>query len=98
MDARVELAERVAGLSGREWLRPHALAAELDAIGAIARRAGAEPAARVARLVEMALARGESGALIHGWLHLLAEAAACGRDDPDTARAYAAACQVRIAA
>jgi hypothetical protein len=99
MDAglRAELAQRVAAIDGREYLRPQALAVEVDRIRALAARAGMQPAVTIAYLLDGALARGESGALIHGWLHLLGEAVASGRDDEAAAQCFAAAAQVRIA-
>lgn len=95
---RVDLAARIALLDGRApYARVRELAPQVDAIRSIATRAGLTPAATVAGMLGQALARGERGALVHGWLHLLRDAAACERADAPACEAFAAACQVRIA-
>ncbi|RDE04837.1 hypothetical protein [Sphingomonas aracearum] len=78
-------------------LPPAALAAEAHRLRCGLDAAGLRPAAAVARALEAALARGEGGPLIHGWIALLAEAAASGRTDRHAQDAFAAACSVRLA-
>lgn len=94
---RADLARRVAAMNARApRARARELATEVDAIRAAARRAGLHPVVTVAHLLNDALSRGERGALIHGWLHVLGDAVRCDRSDPDACRAYAAACAVRV--
>jgi hypothetical protein len=96
--ARAELSARIAWLDGRALrARVRELAPQVDAIRSIADRAGLKPAATVAGLLDQALARGERGALVQGWLPLLRDAVACDRADAGACEAFAAACQVRIA-
>ncbi|WP_298092705.1 hypothetical protein [uncultured Sphingomonas sp.] len=98
-NVRIALAARIAALDVRA---PYAtvadMAAEVDAIRRIAHRHGMAPAVTVAHFLDHALARGERGPLLHGWLAMLDEAVASGRDDLDAAHAFAAACSVRLAA
>ncbi len=95
-DIRHDLANRVAAI---EWrATPARIADEVDRIRAIAHRHRMLPAVTVAHLLESALARGEQGALIHGWLALLREAVVCERQDQGACDAFAAACTVRFAA
>ena len=80
---------------------PHArardLAGEIDAIRAD--RAPQRPASRRRRraALESALARGERGALVHGWLAMLSDAVGCERQDRAACDTFAAACSVRLA-
>ena len=94
--ARVELRRRVAAMGGARASRA-ALAAQVDAIRSIAHRAGLHPAATVAHLLDDALARGERGPLVDGWIAVLGDAIGSERSDPAAAQAYAAACVVRQA-
>src|SRR3546814_9888626 len=61
----------------------------------IAQTNGLLPAVTVAQVLESALAEGERGALIHGWLSILHDAIRCDRFDRPACDAYAAACSVR---
>jgi len=96
-DVRAELAQRIAALDLRVAGAPAGdLAEDLDAIRRIAQAAGLQPAVSVAHVLETALARGERGALIHGWLGMLNEAVGCDRADGPACDAYVAACSVRL--
>jgi hypothetical protein len=95
---RIELAQRIAALDMRaQCARPAELAGDLDAIRRIAQAYGMQPAVSVAHVLEAALARGERGALIHGWLGILNDAIGCERADGPACDAYVAACSVRLA-
>jgi hypothetical protein len=96
---RADLCARIAILDGRApYARAGELAPDVDAIRVIAHRAGLNPAVTVAHFLESALARGERGPLVHGWLAMLADAVACERQDLAACEAFAAACSVRLAA
>ena len=62
----------------------------------IAHRSGMRPAVTVAQALEMALARGERGPLIHGWLAILRDAVGSDRHDDAACDTYRAACAVRM--
>ena len=98
MDVRTELEARIAAVDVRA---PYAsrgeLASAVDAIRLIAHRAGMEPAVTVAHFIDSALARGERGALVHGWLAMLRDAVGSEAQDLDTAHRFAAACSIRLA-
>ncbi|HEU4959657.1 MAG TPA: hypothetical protein VFT56_04560 [Sphingomonas sp.] len=95
---RADLAQRIAALDARAALgRADDLAQDLDAIRRIAQHHGMQPAVSVAHVLETALARGERGALIHGWLGVLNDAIGCERADGPACDAYVAACSVRLA-
>jgi hypothetical protein len=95
---RADLAARIAALDVRApYARPCELAPGIDAIRAIAHRSGLNPAVTVAHFVGSALARGQHGALVHGWLSLLTDAVACERQDLAACETFAAACSVRLA-
>lgn len=95
---RADLAARIAALDVRApYARACELAPEVDAIRAIAHRSGLNPAVTVAHFLDSALSRGEHGALVHGWLAILADAIGCERQDVAACNAYAAACSVRLA-
>ncbi|MGN6620713.1 MAG: hypothetical protein ACTHKR_06590 [Sphingomonas sp.] len=94
---RAELAQRIAALDLRAARGlPRDLAEDLDAIRRIAQANGMQPAVSVAHVLDAALARGERGALIHGWLDILRDAIGCERVDGATCDAYVAACSVRL--
>lgn len=99
MDAvRADLAARIAAIDLRaRHVRACELAPDIDAIRVIAHRSGMNPAVTVAHFLDSALARGERGALVHGWLAILADAVGCERQDVAACDAYAAACSVRLA-
>lgn len=93
---RADLTRRIAAIDWRAG--PARLAVEVGAIRAEARRHGFLPAVTVSQALEAALARGERGALVHGWLALLREAVASARQDRAASDTFAAACAVRFAA
>lgn len=95
---RADLTARIAALDVRApYLRAQDLAPEIDSIRLIAHRNGLNPAVTVAHFVDSALARGERGALVHGWLAMLGDAVACERQDVSACASFAAACSVRLA-
>jgi len=95
--ARADLVQRIAALDLRASTAHTAdLAQDLDAIRRIAQAAGMQPAVSVAHVLDAALARGERGPLVHGWLEVLRDAVGCDRTDPPTCDAYVAACSVRL--
>jgi hypothetical protein len=96
-NVREELAARIGLLDA--WIgakRPNDLAREIDAIRTIAHHNGMRPAVAVAQAVEMALARGERGPLIHGWIAILRDAVTSERHDDAACDTYRAACSVRL--
>ncbi len=97
-DVRADLAARIAAIDVRApYARACELAPEIDAIRVIAHRNGLNPAVTVAHFVDSALARGEHGALVHGWLSILGDAIVSERQDVQACHAFAAACSVRLA-
>jgi hypothetical protein len=78
-------------------VRPRALATEVDAIRAAAEAAGVLPVVAVARALESALARGERGVIVSGWISMLGEAVGCGRSDAASGHVFLAAGAVRLA-
>ena len=95
---RADLTARIAALDVRApYARARDLAADIDAIRSIAHRNGLDPAVTVAHFLDSALARGEHGSLIHGWLALLGDAVRCERRDLAACESFAAACSVRLA-
>ena len=91
---RADLALRIAALEAAQApLRQ--LASDLDQVRRIALSAGMLPAVTVAHALESALARGERGPLIKGWLDILRDAVRCEANDTATCDTYAAACSVR---
>jgi hypothetical protein len=93
-----DLARQVAAIAaGVEHARPATLARELDRVSAIARAHGLESAAAVAPLIGLALKAGGHHSVVRDWLFVLHDAIGSDRHDPDAARAYAAACSVRLA-
>jgi hypothetical protein len=92
-----ELAARI-GLIGARAANRRAgdLAIEIDAIRQIAHRHGLFPAVAVTQALESALARGERGALIQGWLSILGDAVGCDRQDRAACETFVAACSVRL--
>lgn len=73
-----------------------ALASEIDTIRRIALQNGMLPVASVAQVLESALARGDNGPLITGWIALLREAIGSERQDRFARESYVAACSVRL--
>lgn len=92
---RTELHGRIAAIGAR-CASQIELAQEIDAIRAIAHRAGFHPAVTVAHLLDDALSRGERGALVHDWLSVLSDAVASERHDAAACDTFAAACAVRF--
>lgn len=98
-DIQAELAHRVIAIGGHVGqASAGALASEIDAIRRIARANGLFPAAAVAQALAAALARGERGPLISGWLGILRDAVGCDRHDIAACETFAAACSVRLSA
>lgn len=95
-DIRAELTRRIGAIEWRAG--PAAIAGEIDAIRRVAHRNRMLPAVTVAHLLESALARGEHGPLVHGWLAMLRDAVGSERQDAAASDAFAAACQVRFSA
>jgi hypothetical protein len=94
---RADLVQRVAALDLRTASgRTCDLAQDLDAIRRIAQANGMQPAVSVAHVLDAALARGERGPLIRGWLDILRDAIDCDRIDAPACDAYLAACSVRL--
>ena len=94
---QAELARRVAQLRLRAAIVPaNVLATEVDAIRAAALAHGLLPAVAVTHAIAAALARGERGALVLGWLAILRDAVSCDRHDGPACETYAAACSVRL--
>jgi len=93
-----DLAARVARLDlMARHCRARDLAAEVDSIRIAADASGRMPVSAVARALERALARGETGPIVIGWIAMLAEAAGCGRDDQASGQVFLAAGAVRLA-
>lgn len=94
-----ELAARI-GLIGAASTRRRAadIATEIDEIRQIAHRHGLYPAVAVSHALESALARGEHGAMIQGWLAILGDAIGCDRQDRAACETFVAACSVRFSA
>ena len=96
---RLELTARIAAIDVRApYLRSDDLALAVDEVRLIAHHAGLNPTVTVAHFIAAALARGEHGILIHGWLQMLREAVGTDRQDVAACDAFAAACSVRLAA
>lgn len=92
-----DLAARVALIGSRAPTASTAtLATEVDAIRATALAHGLYPAVAVTHAIEAALARGERGPLILGWLNILRDAVSCDRHDRPACETYLAACSVRL--
>lgn len=72
------------------------LAAEVDAIRIAAVGHGLYPAVAVTHAIAAALARGERGALVLGWIAILRDAVSCDRHDGPACETYAAGCSVRL--
>ncbi|VVS96760.1 conserved hypothetical protein [Sphingomonas sp. EC-HK361] len=95
---QAELLSRIAAIDAvATWSRAGDIAGQVDAIRAIAMRNGMQPAVTIAHMIESVLARGEHGALVRGWLAVLADAVGCERHDAAASDAFAAACSVRLA-
>ncbi len=91
---QAELTRRAALLGARPGAT--ALATEIDTIRRIAVQNGMLPVASVAQVLESALARGDHGPLITGWIALLREAIGSQRQDRFARESYLAACSVRL--
>jgi hypothetical protein len=96
MLVRSELATRVAAIDAQaERIGTPDLVAEVDRIRAKAQAYGLYPAVAVIHALEAAIARGDRGPLIHGWLQVLADALDCGRDDRSARDTYLVAGTIR---
>ena len=96
---RHELGSRIAALDVRApYARMTELVAAVDDIRVLADGAGMHSAVTVIHFIAAALARGERGPGLHGWLHLLRDAVRADRQDAATCDAFAAVCSVRLAA
>ena len=95
---RADLAARITAIDLiADRMSAGALASALDDVRRIAQTNGLFPAVTVAHVLESALAGGERGALIHGWLEILRDSIGCDRLDHQACDAYAAVCSVRFA-
>lgn len=93
---RNDLAARIGAIELRLGRFPTGeIVSELDAIRRRAAQHGLRPAVSVVHALESAIARGERGPLVSGWLHLLRDAVGCERSDPDSDAAFTAACWIR---
>lgn len=93
---RAELALRIAALDAANGRAGAAqLASDLDAVRRIAHANGLFPAVTVAQALESALARGERGPMIAGWIDILRDAVGSDRHDASACDTYAAAGSVR---
>ena len=96
---RLELAARIATIDVRApYLGAGELAIAIDEIRHIAHHAGLNPTVTVTHFIGAALARGERGVLVHGWLQMLRDAIAAERQDWAACDTFAAACSIRLAA
>ena len=96
---RHELGSRIAALDVRTpYARPGELALAVDEIRVIAHAAGLAPVVTVVHFIAAAIARGERGPGVHGWLQVLNDAVATDRQDAGACDAFAAMCSVRLAA
>ena len=94
---QTELAARVAMIGRRApTVSTATLATEIDSIRAAALAHGLYPAVAVTQAIEAALARGERGALVLGWLSILRDAVSCDRHDGPACETYLAACSIRL--
>ena len=91
-----ELAAAVAAIAGQAggWSAGR-IAAELEEVRRAAAAAGIGPAVTVIHALDGALARGETGPLVQGWLAILADAVA-GPTTGAARQALTAACAVRL--
>lgn len=94
-DALVSRIDAMGQHAGR--LTINDMASELEEVRRVATRHGIAPAVTVVHALDSALARGEHGPLILGWLEILRDAVRCGVTDPAACEAFAAACAVRQA-
>ncbi len=95
---RHELAGRIATLDARlRTGRTVELVRAVDEIRLIAVEAGLAPTVTVAHFIAAALARGERGPGLAGWLAVLRDAVTAERQDVAACDAFAAACSVRLA-
>jgi hypothetical protein len=73
------------------------IAGELEWMRGVARTHHIGPALTVIHALDAALARGERGMLVQGWLTVLRDAIGCERQDRHAEQIFAAACSVRLA-
>jgi hypothetical protein len=95
--ARADLLSRIDAVNGRlERLAPGQLIDEIDTIRSLARRHGIGPAVTVAYALREAIARGERGCMIAGWMGILRDSVSCGRGDTQAHDTFTAACRLRL--
>lgn len=96
---RHELASRIAALDARarHARMPELITAVAD-IRTLAQAAQMHAAVTVLHFIAAALARGERGASVHGWVQVLHDAVRTERQDALACDAFAAVCSVRLAA
>jgi hypothetical protein len=73
------------------------LCTNVDLIRSTAQAHGMIPLAQLARTLESALAGGERGAMVLGYLDMMRDAAGCERIDLAASESFAAAMSVRLA-
>lgn len=96
---RSELAQRIEAIRIGAGARScNQLASDLQVVRRIAQANGMGPAVSVIHALDSALARGDHGPLIDGWLSILHDAVGCERNDARTGQLFAAACSVRLGA
>ncbi|MBR0553278.1 hypothetical protein [Stakelama marina] len=96
-EIRAELAARVDSITARApATHPGEIALELETIRRIAHQNGIRPAVTVIHALDSALARGECGALVQGWLAILRDAVDCDFAEASADTLFAAACSVRL--
>jgi hypothetical protein len=96
---RIDLVARIDAMDARAGrLRPADLAHELEYIRRIAVAHGIAPVVTVVHALASAVARGEHGPLVSGWLAILRDAVGCEHTDARACETFAAACTVRLGA
>lgn len=95
---RAGLCDRIDGIAaGLNHLSSVRLYDHVDAVRRVALDHGFLPLAQLSRGLEAALAAGERGVMVLGYLDLMRDAAACERLDAQASEAYLAAISVRLA-
>jgi hypothetical protein len=95
--ARADLVSRIDAVTQRiDRLGSSQLIDEVDLIRNLALRQNIGPAVTVAYALREAIARGERGSMIAGWLGILRDSVSCGRADPAARDTFAAACHLRL--
>ncbi|MES2096439.1 MAG: hypothetical protein V4459_06740 [Pseudomonadota bacterium] len=98
VQARHDIAASVAQLNMMAGhAAPRDLVNAVNAIRAAAQAEGRLPVVAVARAIESALARGERGVVVRGWIAMLSEAVGCESHDADSGHVFLAAGAIRLA-